>query len=116
MKFQRSSLTTLAVLERKAHDRLAGYYLMHAAQRYIEHCFTLVVGKDPDHPVMVCDDYNEKADPPCKLEPLGMLRWLTNVYEIDRIAPPVPKSSKTLKKSTKNSHKGSRKKPKLSRN
>ncbi|KAG6616652.1 uncharacterized protein IUM83_13056 [Phytophthora cinnamomi] len=100
--FQKSSMTTPAELERKALELPSGCYIVHAAQHFVEHCFTLVVTKtDSKQSAMIYDAYDDSADPPCKLEPVRKLGWLNRVYAIYRIAPAVPKVPKKSKMSKK---------------
>eukprot|EP00644_Phytophthora_capsici_P009035 jgi/Phyca11/14191/fgenesh1_pg.PHYCAscaffold_6_\ len=102
-KVQKFSMTTVAELER------------NAPQHYVELCFALVANHDSakqEFPVMIFDDYNESADPPCTLEPVCKLDWLKRVYTVYRVAAEVPKLPKKSKMSKKQR---SRKKLKLCR-
>ncbi|EGZ29811.1 hypothetical protein PHYSODRAFT_470326, partial [Phytophthora sojae] len=85
-----------------------GYYIAHAAQHAIEHCFTVVI-QGPGAPVQAFNDYKEGESPPCRLEPLSKLDALTVVHALYRVAQPRPKRSKKPKKK-------SSKKSKVSRN
>eukprot|EP00644_Phytophthora_capsici_P011928 jgi/Phyca11/15230/fgenesh1_pg.PHYCAscaffold_12_\ len=100
-KVQKFSMTAVTELERK---------------HYVEHCLALVVNRDPTKqkfPVMIFDDYNESAYPPCTLEPVCKLDWLKRVYSIYHIAAEVPKLPKKSKKSKMSKKQRSRKKLKL---
>ncbi|KAG2785407.1 hypothetical protein PC116_g21847 [Phytophthora cactorum] len=85
-----------------------GYYIVHAAEDIIEHCFTLII-RDPSDPVMFYDGYHERDDPPVILEQLTILGWPTNMYALCRVVLPRPKRPRRPKKK-------SSKKTKLSRN
>ncbi|KAG1697281.1 hypothetical protein DVH05_016566 [Phytophthora capsici] len=109
-------MTAVTELERKVRKFPDGCYTVHAAQHYVEHCLALVVNRDPTKqkfPVMIFDDYNESAYPPCTLEPVCKLDWLKRVYSIYHIAAEVPKLPKKSKKSKMSKKQRSRKKPKL---
>ncbi|KAE8960599.1 hypothetical protein PF011_g30037 [Phytophthora fragariae] len=49
-------------------------------------------------PVMIYDDYKEDATPPCYLEPLSKLLWITHVYALYHMAWPHPKRQRQSKK------------------
>ncbi|OWZ16376.1 LOW QUALITY PROTEIN: hypothetical protein PHMEG_0009846 [Phytophthora megakarya] len=91
---QKKLLSSTAVLERRARTLDPGHYIVYAAEHSIEHYLTLVV----TDPVMIYDDYNVDKDPPCLLEPLQKLDWLTHSYEIRLVALPRPTRSKKSKK------------------
>ncbi|KAE9083908.1 hypothetical protein PF006_g26584, partial [Phytophthora fragariae] len=44
------------------------------------------------------DDYKEDATPPCYLEPLSKLLWITHVYALYNMAWPHPKRQRQSKK------------------
>ncbi|KAG3083417.1 hypothetical protein PI125_g19755 [Phytophthora idaei] len=64
-----------------------GYYIVHAAEDIIEHCFTLII-RGPSDPVMIYDGYHERDDPPVILEQLTILGWPTNMYALYRVVLP----------------------------
>ncbi|KAE9035841.1 hypothetical protein PR003_g16503 [Phytophthora rubi] len=57
----------------------------------------------PSAPVMIYDDYKEDATPPCYLEPLSKLLWITHVYALYHMAWPHPKRQRQPKNKAKNS-------------
>ncbi|KAG2771651.1 hypothetical protein JG687_00012164 [Phytophthora cactorum] len=85
-----------------------GYYIVHAAEDVTEHCFTMI-NRGPSKPVMICDGWHERDDPPVILEPQTILGWLTKVYALYRVMLPLPKRPRRPKRKRS-------KKTKLSRN
>ncbi|GMF35628.1 unnamed protein product [Phytophthora fragariaefolia] len=111
-KYQKKSMLSAAMMAKAVHDLPPGYYIVWVAQDLVEHCFTLVL-RGPDDPVMVYDNYQEGKNPPCYLESLSHLQWLTKVCGLHRVAlPPLNSPQKSKKKS----HKKSRKKSRVTRN
>ncbi|RAW27270.1 hypothetical protein PC110_g16334 [Phytophthora cactorum] len=102
------SMLSEVLMEKAVWGLPPGYYIVHAAEDIIEHCFTLII-RDPSDPVMFYDGYHERDDPPVILEQLTILGWPTNMYALCRVVLPRPKRPRRPKKK-------SSKKTKLSRN
>ncbi|OWZ04074.1 hypothetical protein PHMEG_00024090 [Phytophthora megakarya] len=93
------ALSSTAVLDREARNLPPGHYIVHAAQDLVEHCFTLVVTRNGStDPIMVYDGFLKKQNPPCWLEPLEMLEWITKIYSMCRVALARPKRPTKPKK------------------
>ncbi|KAL3664299.1 hypothetical protein V7S43_010626 [Phytophthora oleae] len=96
-KQQRQSMPSVVKMKDAVCKLPPGFCIANVAQDLIEHCVMLVV-RGPTEPVMMYDDYNKKEDPPCNLEPLTHMEYLTKVYALHRVASPPLKHPKKSKK------------------
>ncbi|KAG2799265.1 hypothetical protein PC113_g20939 [Phytophthora cactorum] len=67
--YQDKSMLSAVLMEKAVRGSPPGYYIVHAAEDVIEHCFTLII-RGPSDPVMIYDGYHERNDTPVILEPL----------------------------------------------
>lgn len=72
-----------------------GWYIVYAGASFREHCFALKIEKG--HEPMVVDDYDEDANPRCKLEALTCLDWISRTTSVRRVQLFTPrKKQKTI--------------------
>ncbi|KAG6953153.1 hypothetical protein JG688_00012970, partial [Phytophthora aleatoria] len=101
---------SMLLMEKAVRGLPPGYYIVHAAEDVIEHCFTLII-RGPSDPIMIYEGFHERDDPPVFPEPLTILGWLTKVYALYRVALPCPERPRRPKKKSCKKTKLSRNKP-----
>lgn len=81
---QKESARSLTRFKELSSRLEAGWYICHAGEHVVEHCFAFK-SSGPGLPVQVVDKFDEDATPPFDFESPDNLQWIKRIRSIRRV-------------------------------